>query len=253
MRSQAAVDRGEEVALFLLDDLRHALGRFGQLGIGPLHLFDDHVHQPVQEGLVNAQLPAVQHRPAQQPLDDVFFLVRAGIDVLVDGQRAGPHVVGNPPQPPPLFAGRIVFHPADLGRGQHDRPQDVDVVIRVDSLQHRGGPLQPHAGVDVLAGQRTQIVRRIADAVELGEDQIPDFDFAAAVGREIDFAARSADAVGAAAGGAGGPEIVVLAHPLDFAGGQLDFAWTRCRPLRRRRDRPSPTAGRDRCPATAWR
>ena len=39
----------------------------------------------------------------------------------------------------------------------------------------------------------------------------------------VDFAARPADAVGPLAGGAGRPEVLVLAHPLDPIGRQLDF------------------------------
>ena len=94
--------------------------------------------------------------------------------------------------------------------------------VRLDALQHRGRPLQAHARVDVLAGQRTQIVGRIAHAVELGEDQVPDFDLAE--GRVVvDFAARAADAVGTLAGGVGRPKILVLAQPLKFLGRQLDL------------------------------
>ena len=50
------------------------------------------------------------------------------------------------------------------------------MVVRLDALHHGGHPLQAHAGVDVLAGQRPEVVRRIADAVELREDQVPDLD-----------------------------------------------------------------------------
>ena len=92
----------------------------------------------------------------------------------------------------------------------------------LDALQHRGRPLQAHARVDVLAGQRPQIVGRVAHAVELREDQVPDFDLAE--GRVVvDFAARAADAVGALAGGVGRPEVFVLAQPLQPLGRQLDL------------------------------
>ena len=66
-----------------------------------------------------------------------------------------------------------------------------------------------------LLGSGRRLFGRIADAIELREHQVPDLDFAA--GRRVveDFAARAADAVGALAGSAGRPEVVVLAHPLE--------------------------------------
>ena len=48
-------------------------------------------------------------------------------------------------------------------------------------------PLQAHAGIDVLAGQRPQVVRRDADAIELREHQVPDLDFAAGRRRDRRF------------------------------------------------------------------
>ena len=118
---------------------------------------------------------------------------------------------------------------ADLAGGLDQRPEDVDVEIRLDPLQHGGRPLEAHAGVDVLAGQRPQVVGRVAHAIELREDQVPDFDLAE-VGVVVDFAARAANAVGALAGGIGGPEVFVFAQPLQ--------------PLRRKFHLVEPDAGR---------
>jgi hypothetical protein len=108
--------------------------------------------------------------------DDVLFLLRSGIDVFVDGHRAGPDVVGDAPQPPAVVRLR--------GRTSCRRPRPPPRRSAAgcrcgsssDALQRRRRTLQPHAGVDVLAGQRAQVVRRIADAVELGEHQVPDLD-----------------------------------------------------------------------------
>ena len=105
---QAAVDRREEIRLFLRDHLRDARGGLGQLGVRIAHQLDDLRHQLVQERGVHADLMPVEHRPAQQPLDDVFFLVGAGIDVLVNGERAGADVIGDAPQSAAMLAGRIV-------------------------------------------------------------------------------------------------------------------------------------------------
>ena len=73
-----------------------------------------------------------------------------------------------------------------------------------------------------LLGNGRKLFGRIADAVELGEDEVPDFDLAE--GRlEVDFAARAANAVGALAGGVGRPEVLVLAQALQPLGRQLDL------------------------------
>ena len=113
----------------------------------------------MQERLADAHLVAVEHRAAQQPADDVALLLVAGIDVFVDGERAGADVVGDAAQAAAVLVGRIVPHAADLAGRLDQRAEDVDVEVRLDALQHRGRPLQAHAGVDVLARQRAEIVR----------------------------------------------------------------------------------------------
>jgi hypothetical protein len=70
-----------------------------------------------------------------------------------------------------------------------------------------------------LLGSGRRLFGRVAHAVELREDEVPDFDLAE-VGAEVDFAARAADAVGALAGGVGRPEVLVLAQPLEPLGGR---------------------------------
>ena len=73
-----------------------------------------------------------------------------------------------------------------------------------------------------LEGSGLEVVGRVADAIELREDEIPDFDGLAAFGMVVDFAAGSADAVGALAGGAGGPEVFVFLAALDAIGCEPD-------------------------------
>ena len=70
--------------------------------------------------------------------------------------------------------------PRHLGRGQHQCPQRIGVVIVVLPLQHGGNPLQPHAGVDRRARQVG--ARAVGALLELHEDQIPDLGIAVAVG-----------------------------------------------------------------------
>ena len=67
-------------------------------------MLGDDRHELVQERLAEAHLVAVEHRAAEQPADDVLLLVRSGQHVLVNGERAGPDVVGDPPQPAAVVA-----------------------------------------------------------------------------------------------------------------------------------------------------
>ena len=131
-------------------------------------------------------------------------------------------MVGDAAEAAAVVAGGVVLRAADFAGSFDERTEDVDVVVGINPLHHAGNPLQPHTGVDVLARQRAEVIRRVADAVELGENQVPDFDRLFSFGVIIDFAAWPADAVGPFAGGAGRPEVVVLPHPLDAARRQAD-------------------------------
>ena len=211
---QPVVDRGQEVGFLLLDHAGHAGDGLAQFGIGFLHQLGHAADELVQERLADAHLMSVEHRAAQEPADHVALLLVAGIDVLVDGKRAGADVVGNAAQAAAVFVLRIIGHAANFAGRLDQRAEDVDVEVRLHALQHRGRSLQAHARVDVLARQGAKIVGRIAHAIELGEDQVPDFDLAE--GRVvIDFAARAADAVGPLARGVGRPEVLVFAQPLE--------------------------------------
>ena len=67
--------------------------------------------------------------------------------------------------------------------------EQVDLVVRMHALQHRGDALEPHAGVDRGLGQRMQLA--VIVAVELHEHQVPDLDVAIAIGfRRAGRAAR---------------------------------------------------------------
>ncbi len=95
--------------------------------------------------------------------------------------------------------------------------------VGVDALEHRARPLEPHAGIDVAARQRGQVVGRRAHAVELREHEVPDLHIAA-VGHPVeDLAARTADTVGPLRGRTGRPEVVVFAHPRDPRGRHPDL------------------------------
>ena len=132
-------------------------------------------------------------------------------------------MIGDPPQPPAVVAVVLVLLAGHFRCRFDDREQIVDVKVRRHTLQHTRGSLQTHAGIDVLARQRVQIVGRIADAIELREDQVPDLDIAAVVQVKVDLAAGTADTIGTLARRRGGPEVLVLVHPRDAGIRQTDL------------------------------
>ena len=105
--------------------------------------------------------------------------------------------------------------------------EQVDGVIVVRALQHRGDALEPHAGVDRRARQRHALAALLL--LVLHEHQVPDLDEAVAVGlRRAGRAAGDVRAVvvedfragAAGAGVAHRPEIVGAGDAQDLAVGQ---------------------------------
>ena len=220
---EAVVDRRHERLFFALDHRGDAFDALGELWVGAGHEARDHARQLVEERLLHPHLPAIEDGAAEEPLDDVLLLVVSGEDVLVDRERAGADMVGDPAHPSAVVVGRHVPFRADIPHRLDERPENVDVEVAVDPLEHGAGSLEPHAGVDVAAGERGEVVGGGALAVELREDEVPDLDIAA-VGHPVeDLAAWPADAIGALAGGAGRPEVVVFAQAADPAVGHADL------------------------------
>ena len=82
-------------------------------------------------------------------------------------------------------AGRRLLRPVGVDAGEvgdlaDDRREQVDLVVVVRPLQHRGDALEPHAGVD--RGLRQVDALAARQLLVLHEDEIPDLDEAVAVG-----------------------------------------------------------------------
>ena len=114
-----------------------------------------------------------------------------------------------------------------LGDGVDQRGEQVDGVIVVGALHHRGDALEPHAGVD--RGPRQVEALAGGQLLVLHEHQVPDLDETVAVGfRTAGRAAGNVVAVvvedfrarPARAGFAHGPEIVVAGDAQDLFVGQ---------------------------------
>ncbi|CKS16709.1 Uncharacterised protein [Mycobacterium tuberculosis] len=87
---------------------------------------------------------------------------------------AVPHVV--------FVVADVVGTRGDPGHGIDDRPEQVGLVDVVHVLQHQRDPLDAHAGVDVLAGQRPEdlvvLLGGSLSALVLHEHQVPDLEVA---------------------------------------------------------------------------
>ena len=104
-----------------------------------------------------------------------------------------------------------------VGAGADQRAEQVDVVVVVHALQHRGDALEAHAGVDRRPRQVDALAAR--QRLELHEDEVPDLDEAVAVGvgragrPAGDVVAVVVEDLGTGAAGAG------VAHRPEIVGG----------------------------------
>ena len=234
----AVRDGLEEAFLLLLQHVGRALLVAPQLRIGLAHLGREVGDQLVEERLARAELVAVPDRAPRDPAQHVAASLVARDHAVDDGERAGPDVVGDHLQRRRILvavarAGEI----DDLLRRREQGHEQIDLVVRVDVLQHRRQPLEAHAGVDARLRQLVHGPRVVA--VELHEHVVPDLDVAVAIlsrrsGRAAgdlgtvvveDLAARPARA-----GVAHHPEVVgrvaralVVADPHDALGRQADL------------------------------
>ena len=166
---------------------------------------------------------AVQNSATQQSFDYVTGFLRARQYVLVDRESTCTNVVGNAAKPSAVVRVVFVVDRTNFCSGLNDWEQAIDVIIRGYVLQYASSSFESHAGVDILARQWSKVIRWIAQAVELREDQIPDLDVFAIVELIVDFTARAADAIRTLAGSASWPEVLVLVHVTNARSRQSDL------------------------------
>ena len=177
-----AVGNGlEEAFFFLLQHLGHAHGLAPQFGVGVAHLGGQGLHQLVEEGLARAQLVAVADGTAGDAAQHVATAFVARNHPVHHGERAGADVIGNHlqrrrQQVDVASAARSHY---GVARGQQQVAEQVDLVVAVHVLQHRGQALQAHARVHTGLGQ--PVHGAVFGAVELHEDVVPDLDVTVAI------------------------------------------------------------------------
>ena len=204
----------DELLLFHTDDLGDVVAPLQDLRIRPFHRVRDAGDDLVQEwpGLL-----CFEHEVAapDQLAQDVTPAVVRWQDPVADAEGHGAAVVRQEAQ-------RTHIRLADglLYRG-HDRRKDVGLKVRQDALQDRAHPLQSHARVDVLLGQRREL--SALQAVELREDEVPNLDVRGVGAPVIDLRAWAAGAVGTVLDGVRRPEILFGPELFYLVGGHADL------------------------------
>ena len=139
----AVLERLGEALFFLLEHRGHAALAGRQFRIGLAHHARQVLDQQMKERLLLPELVAVADRAADDPAQHVAAAFVAGDHAIGDEKAAGADVVGDDLQ---RVAGEILRagHP----RGRLDQIlEQVDLVVAVHALQHRGDALEPHAGI----------------------------------------------------------------------------------------------------------
>ena len=196
-----------------------------QLGIGLAHLAGERGHEPPHQRVDRTEQLGVPHGAPHDAAEHIAAAFVRRQHAIGDQERRRTQVIGDDTvrhaaRPIGLDAGEI----GDVG---DDGAEEVDLVVVVGPLQHRGDALEPHAGVD--RGSRQRDALAAGELLVLHEDQIPNLDEAIAVG--VGRAGRSAGNMrpvvveNLRAGAAGAevthlPEIVGAGDARDLALGQ---------------------------------
>ena len=184
---QPLLERPPEAQLLAFENLLDQRLRANETGIGLPHLPGERGHEAVEQRLARADEVRVAHRAPHDPPKHVAAPFVRRQHPVGDEKGGRAQMIGDDAM--------AAAHPA---RGAHpgrrlrrgdQRAKQVDLVIVVHALQHRGDPLQPHAGIDARPGQRPTLA--IGLLVELHEDEVPDLDEAVAV-----FVGRAGRAAG---------------------------------------------------------
>ena len=180
---QPAREHRIEPVLLGADGTNDRVALADELRIARAHLAHDDVDECVQERLAETELLPVTHRSPHDLAQHVATPLVRRQDAVRDEERHRPQMIGHDPHRDV----RVVERSRRAGVGAagaiRDRPQDrlekVRLVGRQLALNDRRDPLEAHARVDRLRGQRRQ--RAAFAAIELHEHVVPDLDVPFAV------------------------------------------------------------------------
>ena len=226
----AGVDGLGEVLLLVADDAGDIRLLLAQLRVLALVFVHDHVHDLIQERLVDAEELAVARCAAQQTAQHVTAALVRRQDTVRDHHDGGADVVSDDAQGHIGLVAVAIVRAGDLADLVGDVHDGVHIEERIHTLADNGQTLKAHAGVDVFLNEVGVVA--VAVVVKLGKDVVPDLHIAVAVaaGRAVRLAAAIFFAAvkidlraGAARAGAMLPEVIVLAEAGDTALGDANL------------------------------
>ena len=168
---QALLERPAEALLLGLEPLLDRVALLAELTVLGAHDLGDAVGVDAQEARVELERAALLDRAAHDAAQDVAAILVRRDHAVGDQERHRARVVGEQTQ---RSVGRIllaVAPAAHLLPQLDQRPELVGLEYRGLALNDRSQAVEPQAGVDVLRGQRRQLVHRVL--VELHEHEIP--------------------------------------------------------------------------------
>ena len=228
------VERRGETLLLGSDDTLDERDVLEQLGIGLAHLGVDLVNELGQEGALDAQQATVEHGTAEQAAKDVLATLVTGENAVRDHKVDGTRVIRDDAQGAAgtgVIVG-VIGLAADLLAQLDEVLHQIAVVISGLVLHDGGHALQTHARIEVAVRQLRH--GAVLLAVVLGKHEVPELKEAVAVAAGLAVGAAAADLLAhvkvdlgartAGAGGASGPEVVVLAQTRDVILGNAQGA-----------------------------
>ena len=198
---QAALHGAVEALFFQRDDVFDALGLLHQFAVMLAHVVDDGIRDFRQEGAVKAELAAKASRPPDDDAGNGRAAFGAGQDTVADEEDSRPRMIGDDAVGHDIGIAMGIAVPGQRLYAPNDGHEQIGFVVGFHALQHRNDTLQAQACVHARRWQRHIVQAAVLGigllAIELHEDQIPDFQEALFFGLQLgdDLVCRRAAAV----------------------------------------------------------
>ena len=140
----------------------------------------------------------------------------------MDTERTRSDVVGNATQTSTIFGIVFVVDSKQIRCCEHDRLENVDVVVRLHTCIQAATRSSPIPVSMFLLGNGVKLSGGLPSTIELRKHQVPDLQLAAVAAMVVDLAARSAHSIGTLAGRTCWPEVLVFVQPLNARLGQAN-------------------------------
>ena len=172
---QTALQSTSKLLFFSLQHLLNLRLLAFQVFTRRAHNVDQRTNQFVEEGFFRAEHITVTHCATNDTTQYITTVFIGRHYAIRDQERTRTNVVSD-------YAQRFIAQigcASDFRYRLDQRAEQVDVIVRVNVLQHRSNTLQTHTGIYRRLRQRFH--RAIGLAVELHEDDVPDLNVAVAV------------------------------------------------------------------------